>query len=237
MLLLALAMLPGCASQVAAKRQRAPERAARFADGAAARPAAVLAAESVALADPDNEDATSDRSVVYEADYQILVPSAREAGARFLEHAKTLGGRLSSRSLSRVEVRVPAARFQALLEFLPGLGRVVAESVRATDVTDTVTDLRLRLQTARTSHTRLLSLLDKTSNVEEILAVEKEIRRLIGEIEQLEGQLKNLSEQVAYSRVAVAFRNLKNTTSGSPAARGPSRFWWINRVGVESFDD
>lgn len=224
-------LLAGCSSALGRDWQQRPAAglARRAADvSMESAPAGAAAAEASVRSE--------DRAVLYEADYQILVPAPREAGARFLAHAESLGGRLASRSLTMVEVRIPVDRFHALLEFIPGLGQVISESVSAQDVTDTIIDLELRIRTARSSHDRLLALLQKTDDVEEILAVEKEIRRLVAEIEALDGQLKQLGDRVAFSRVFVNFRAIRNTAPQRPR-RGPSRFWWINRLGVESFHD
>jgi hypothetical protein len=77
-----------------------------------------------------------------------------------------------------------------------------------------------------------VALLARADKVEDILRIEGELRRLTEEIERLKGEVRFLSDRIAYSTLKVLFSS--NAPEPIPVPRrARSRFWWINRVGVE----
>jgi hypothetical protein len=128
-------------------------------------------------------------------------------------------------------VRVPAARFQDAVAELRGYGRVLNESMQASDVTREHLDLTIRLENAQKSRERLLALLQKAEKVEDMLKIEEQLRRLTEEIERMTGQLRFMNDQVAMSTIAVAFEGV--TAQAGTRRRAPSMFNWVNQIGVE----
>lgn len=171
------------------------------------------------------------RKMVHRASLGIEVARVEEAIDRFLAAVRGMGGYLSARADATVTVRVPAARFDDALAEVRGYGRVLHQSLQASDVTKEYIDLEVRLDNARKSRERLLALLQKADKVEDILKIEEQLRRLTTEIEQAEGELKHLADQVAMSTVQVEFRAVAALVP--ERRRVASRFWWINQVGVE----
>jgi len=97
-------------------------------------------------------------------------------------------------------LRVPADQLDAALGELKKLGRVEQESQGGEEVTQQYVDLNARLKNARETEERLIDVLrDRTGKVKDILAVEQEIARVRGEIEQMEAESKNLEHQVRYA--------------------------------------
>lgn len=97
-------------------------------------------------------------------------------------------------------LRVPADQLDAALEELKKLGRVEQESQGGEEVTQQYIDLNARLKNARTTEERLIDVLrERTGKVKDVLAVEQEIARVRGEIEQMEAESKNLEHQVRYA--------------------------------------
>jgi len=216
-------------------------------DGKVARPAAeaaargfaddgggmMLGAATKALAPSSSAAppaATRDRKMIYTARYGLLVPQVEDAVERLLGWVDGAGGYLKERKDGTVICKVPAERFFPLLDRVPELGVVLSEALDAKDVTREMQDLGIRLENARKSRTRLLALLEKATVVEDILKIEKELRRLTEEIERMEGDLRLFEHKVAFSTLTVEFR------SNAPAVRTrreASRFAWVRQVGVE----
>lgn len=183
----------------------------------------------------DEAEATegeADRLMVYRGMVAVEVARVEDAIARFVARAQEWGGYLSARQDNQVTVRVPAARFQDAMAELRGMGRVLGESMQAEDVTKQHMDLSIRLENARKARDRLLELLGKADKVEDILKIEEQLRRLTEEIERMEGELKWLKDQVAMSTVTGTFRAMAETRPDR--RRQPSRFDWINQVGLEN---
>jgi hypothetical protein len=172
------------------------------------------------------------RLVIYTGSMALMVPVTDVAIASFLEKVNAMGGFLQQRAATTVTVRVPAAQFFPTLELLRKSGTVTDEQVNAADVTKKVFDIELRLQTAEESRKRLLKILESATRIEDILAIEAQVRRLTEEIELMKGELRTLGDQIAFSTLTVSF--YANAPAPRPYPdRTRSRFEWINQVGVE----
>lgn len=111
-----------------------------------------------------------------------------------------------SRTENRLTVRVPSSRFQALLDALIGLAEAVEQKdISAEDVTEQFVDMQARLRAKRAVEQRYLDLLGQARNVEEVLAVETQLRQVQEEIESVEGRLRYLSDRVSYSTIHLTF--------------------------------
>jgi hypothetical protein len=177
--------------------------------------------------------ANPERLMVYQGAMTVEVARTDEAVASFLAQVKQWGGYLGAQQDQKLTVRLPSSQFDAAMAALRGMGRVLAESRQADDVTKQYADLGIRLDNAKKGRDRLLQLLEKAQKVEDMLAIEKELRRLTEEIERMEGELKYLADQVAMATLQVEF---KSVAAADPQQRRPqpSRFPWINQVGVQA---
>ncbi len=193
------------------------------------------AGEELPASTPEPAPATRARLMVYTARLELLVASVEEARERFIDDIESRGGYLQKREGDSVTCRVPSREFDAVLEGVRKLGKVLDESLRALDVTKEYRDLEIQLDNAKKSRERLLALLEKATEVEDLLKIETELRRLTGEIERLQGQLKYLADQIALSTIEVVFRS--NAPPVDPSRRDYSSFWWINQLGVDSVLD
>lgn len=173
----------------------------------------------------------ADRLVIYRARFEILVSNVSDGIAKFLGWVEESGGYLELRENAAVTCRVPAARYRELTARVPSLGRVLAESQGAEDVTRQVMDLTLRIETATKSRERLMQLLVGATDTKALLEIEREVRRLTEEIEGMKGELKYLNQQVAYSTITVSFQG--QAPEPRPYAARGSRFPWLNEVGPE----
>jgi hypothetical protein len=180
---------------------------------------------------PDRTGRTP-RQMVYSARFRISTPNVEEAVNRLGLAVENNGGYLESREDAHVVCRVPAERFGDFMAAMPALGSIVSQAIRNQDVTREHQDLNLRIETAEWSRRRVLALLERAEKIEDILKLEEELARLTATVETLQGALRDLSEQIAYSKVEVFFESrTPESKLGRPAAQSP--FAWINHVGVE----
>jgi len=102
-------------------------------------------------------------------------------------------------------IRVPEDEFLDLILAFEELGRVSSKSISGEDVTEEYIDLNARLNNSRLEEKRLFEILDMAADVEDILAVERELSRVRGEIERFEGRINYLEDRVSLSTITVSF--------------------------------
>ncbi len=177
-------------------------------------------------------NATIERKVVYTAWFTVDVYEIREAQKKLVDLAKTMGGYMQETRGPMVVIRVPAEKFEQIEPALRMLGRVdeTQTSIRAQDVTEQYYDVELRLATKKKYLQTLSAMLESAGELKDKLAVQKEIARVVEEIESLEGRLRVLSQQVSLATVTVTFRL---------AHSGPKRTFrlpwdWLDWLGIEN---
>lgn len=179
-----------------------------------AAPAEAPAAEAMKASDEARgqaPEAIRDRKIIYTADLAIEVKQLEPALGKLKALVRQAGGYISGLQQSggatgrtaTVTVRVPAARFDQLVEELSKLGTVVGKSISTEDVSEQYVDLDARLRNLKREEERFLLILTKATRMQDVLAVERELARVRGEIEQLEGQLRHLNHRVSLSTVTV----------------------------------
>jgi len=160
----------------------------------------------------------------------MVVVSAFDAMATIRTFAEQAGGYLQESDARSITIRVPAQKFDATLQQISALGEVIDRAIKASDVTEQMLDLNIRLENARKTRERLLEHLSKSTKIEDTLKIEAELSRVSGEIEQMEGKLRYLESQIAMSTIRVELNSNSQQLSGSRA--GPDLpFEWLERLG------
>ncbi len=172
--------------------------------------------------------------LVYEAWLQLAVYEVEQQQRKVIELAESLDGFLQKQDARQVIVRVPASRFKEALEAIEAIGDLRGRQVQTHDVTEEFRDIQTRLDSARKVRKRLLELLDKAVNVEESLAIERELERLLKEIERMEGKLKFLSDRIALSTITVGFSPIAEET---PADDVTLPFPWLDGLGLRNLTE
>jgi hypothetical protein len=178
---------------------------------------------------PDPAAPQAERQVIYSASLSLVVVSIAEAQASVLGFAREAGGYLQQSDARSIMVRVPAAKFEEVVARIGRLGEVVDRNVSASDVTEELYDLDIRIENARKARERLLEHLAQSQKIEDTLKIELELTRLTGEIERMEGRKRYLVSQVALSTIHVL---LNSTAPQGPQGDGlVVPFEWLARLG------
>ena len=106
-------------------------------------------------------------------------------------------------SRASLTIRVPQGQFASAYDRIRDLGEVLNEHQGSEDVSEQFIDLEARLNSALREEQSYLSLLGRTSNVGEVLAIERELARVRADIERYQGQLEFLSRRVDLSTIYV----------------------------------
>jgi hypothetical protein len=99
-------------------------------------------------------------------------------------------------------LRIPARELLAAMAELKALGAVQTETQKGEEVTQQHADLVARLKNSRETEKRLQAILQqRTGKIADVLAVEQEIARVRGEIEQMEAEQRSVEHRVDFATV------------------------------------
>jgi hypothetical protein len=185
---------------------------------------ALTASEATSLEPSQVEEQPAERKRVFSGFCTLLVDDVEETRTSIADLAEESGGYVETVAERTVVIRVPAERFDEIFEFILGLGEVSHKSVETYDVTEFFRDQETRLEIAVKTRARLYALLEKTADVEERLAILREIKRLTEEIERIERSLELLQRRINLSRITV---ELTPRLPETDYDRGRIPFPWI----------
>lgn len=154
------------------------------------------------------------RKVIRTGRVELVVAAYDDARGKLDALIKATGGYIDSTQVERHEsavsdatfvIRIPSDAFESVIPKLREIGEVTSETSNAADITDQFVDTEARLASDQKLETRLLELATaRNGNLDQILAVERELARVRGEIESYQGHLKQWSDQVAMSTLTIA---------------------------------
>jgi hypothetical protein len=154
------------------------------------------------------------KKIIHTADIRFKVEDLKKAESAIKARVKAMGGYISNENQNRESgnlenswtVRIPADKFDAFLGDVEKESIYVdSKNVSAEDVTAEYVDNELRIKSKQKVFERYLELLKQAKNVQEIMAVEEQIRVIREEIEAKEGRQKYLNDQVDFSTITVTF--------------------------------
>ncbi|WP_311171719.1 DUF4349 domain-containing protein [Halobellus ordinarius] len=180
---------------------------------------AIIRTGTVAVEVEDVESAESNLTTTVES-YGGYVSDTRQ-------DRRTIGNETWVRG--EVVVRVPSENFDALVADAQALGEVQTVEVNSRDVTDQLVDIEARLENLRAERDRLRELYDQANSTEDVLAVQRELSDVQGEIERLEARQQSLQDQVAYSTLTVRLEEPRPT----PGRVAPDR--WYDTPVISAF--
>ncbi len=153
------------------------------------------------------------RMVIYNATLDLIVRDTAPAITDTLKIVQEAGGYVTTLNSYRdneqlratLTARVPSDRLIGTLEKLRKIALVVdREGLTGEDVTDQYTDLEARLRNMEVAEQRYLAILNQADKIEDILAVQKRLDEIRGEIEQTKGRMEYLSKSAAFATITIS---------------------------------
>ncbi|MFO7947949.1 MAG: DUF4349 domain-containing protein [Armatimonadota bacterium] len=206
----------------------APERAASDDAMAETKGTPQTGAESDAVPDVSAEQMS--RKIIRTGNIDIEVEDIEKTSSRIRQLAQESGGYVSDSNVREgdeglrygsITLKVPAERFESVFEKLQTFaaeGTSVSYSQDAEDVTEEWVDLQARIENKKRAEQSLQKHLDREAELSDILAVEKELFRVRGEIEQLEGRMRYLKNRVSLSTITVNMEEVPRAGLGGYTA-------------------
>lgn len=144
-----------------------------------------------------------------------------ESCGGYYESASVQGGGYYDQNAARYGnyvVRVPKERYEALLSSVGDVGHVVSLHRDAEDVGETYFDMESRLRTQETKRERLLALLERAENMEDIISLENALSEAEYQIEQYSTQLRRYDSLVDFATVTIAMEEVIRVAASSGPA-------------------
>jgi hypothetical protein len=147
--------------------------------------------------------------------------------------ADSVGGSVTSssfkqegeRTTAAVVLRIPADQrtYNSTMEQLRKLAvRVPEESLSSQDVTEEFVDLESNLRNLQVTETRLVSLMERAQKVDEVIAVQRELTNVRGQIERIEGRRRFLERRSEFTTINLTLRDVAAAPSGQTRVWNPA---------------
>jgi hypothetical protein len=159
----------------------------------------------------------------------VKVSQRDEASAAVIAKARAAGGWFSEFAADHVTLRVPAAEVEPLMDFAAAQGVLAERQISRADNSAELSQARARLGTRKEMLEQYMAVLAGAS-AKAVVQVEREITRLVAEIEGLEGHIRFLEDRVAYGTVTVWFQFRDRA---APVSDGSSSFAWLNTLNLQ----
>lgn len=153
-----------------------------------------------------------ERMIVRNGDMSLVVNDVVEARDEIVSLAVRLDGYVVSSFIygegremrGSISIRVPDDKFdQALMELRTLAVRVNSDSTNSQDVTEQYVDLAARLKNAEATEQQYLALMNRATDVEDMLRIQDSLSRVRQDIEQIKGQMQYLERTSAMSLITV----------------------------------
>lgn len=174
----------------------------------------------------ENYNTQDKRMIIRSGTMNLEADNFGETEAKVKQISSGLGGYITNSSAvvnpsgkkqGAVTIRVAADKFDALIDELGKIGKVMNQNINGQDVTEEFMDSEARLKTQQELESRLLTLLsEKTANLSAVVEVEQKLASVRENIEKTQGRLRMLKDKASYSTLTVSIFEpaILNTSSG-----------------------
>lgn len=174
--------------------------------------------------------AAGERSTALAARMTIKVVHPDKVRAELIAAARKSGGFVTLATDYALHLKLTPGSLQAMMKDAGGKGVVLDKHLTRTDLTESIAQLRGKVRSKTEIMERLRSFVDD-SNVGATLTIEREMTRLVRELESVKGQLRVQTDKARYAQLQISFRYRKR--GRVKYVRSP--FKWLNSVDIDLF--
>lgn len=151
-----------------------------------------------------------EKYIIKNGNLSIKVFSLSESIKTISEIARSNGGDILSTNINPqsnygfLTMQVNVDKFEHALNSIKDISSVVEnESISTSDATRQVIDLKATIKNKKAQEDRLRNFFERAENVEDLLAIERNLTTVRGEIEIIEARLKSTLNQTSFSKITV----------------------------------
>lgn len=184
-------------------------------DTAAETEAADFESDDAEVFDEADGDLPLDnRKIVKHVDMELETKEFDTAFAQILQTVTQNGGYIANQNISgkslryndsyyeryaSINARVPSDKLDAVCSSIGGVCNVTSQSEQVEDITDRYYDADAHLNSLKLQEERLLDILSKAEELDDVIQLERALSEVRYEIESLTASLRRMDSQVRYS--------------------------------------
>ena len=111
-------------------------------------------------------------------------------------------------------IRIPSESLESFIDEIIDIGNIISESKNKEDISKNYRDTESRLRVLETKEERILALLEKAENMEDIIVLENQLSDVIYQKESLNQDLTSMDDKVDYSTVDLNIEEVAKLTAG-----------------------
>ncbi|MEU6551115.1 DUF4349 domain-containing protein [Streptomyces sp. NPDC046915] len=152
-------------------------------------------------------------SIIRTASLTVQVKDVAKALDEARATAENAGGYVGDETTSRdsaghertrVVLRVPTEKYDAVLTDLEGSGRLIHRTAKARDVTDQVVDVGSRITSQRASVARIRELMNRAGKLSDVVTLEGELSSRESDLEALLAQQASLKDRTSLATITLS---------------------------------
>lgn len=167
-------------------------------------------ATSTATVAKAKAETSESRMISFTVFLSLETENSENCNAQIEAIVARMGGFMTKTGTQASVIRVPSEKLKDFIEEMKKIGTIVRKEINGIDITDAYNDIKLKLESLQKLREKYLALLDKAKDVQDLLAIEKELERINLEIESLEGRKLEAEKKVEYATVYIDFRKKVN---------------------------
>ncbi|MFN3603922.1 MAG: DUF4349 domain-containing protein [Leptonema sp. (in: bacteria)] len=160
----------------------------------------------------------------------LKVNSPETVRKKLLEYTEKKNGYLKKFDNTSIQLIFPkTTQKEEIINYIKNLGAIVSQSIKTEDYSDELIKLQTKIK-VKEKYLRELNQLTGEANLLQTLDMEKEIAKIIEELEELKGSYLYYLELVSSQEVQIFFTFLE--TSSLPLVSAPG---WVSDLGIFNF--
>ncbi|WP_157699015.1 DUF4349 domain-containing protein [Bernardetia litoralis] len=149
------------------------------------------------------------RKILYSAGLTIVSPLPDSINPQLERITEKYDGYVGRLSTTETTIRIKSEYFETVVEEIEKLGKITRKNIYGNDVTEQYWDAQIRLDNALETRKRYLELLKMAQNVEEAILVERELARIMQDIDLLKGQINRLDNLEEFATITISIKEKK----------------------------
>ena len=172
-----------------------------------------MSSEEAGAAGVTGNVASWDRMVIRTASLSIVVRNVEDSVTQIRQLTEASQGFTAAAQTAykgdhmtaNVTVQVPAQQFDGVVSQVRKLAiKVQSENSSSQDVTEEFTDVQAQIRNLQATEQGLLKLMDRATSVSDIIALQRELTNVRGQIERLQGRMNYLQRRTDMSTIVIS---------------------------------